>query len=899
MSRSDSHFAATRVFEDFTRRRRIVPGAIWTAARVAALGVWIAVAFSTIFDEHVGLSLLWGLVVPLVPALLVVTPGLWRQICPLAFVNQLPRRLGFAGRRPLPDRLASAAFPISVAVFVVVVALREPVFNHSGAATGAALLLALAGAAIGGMLFVGRSGWCGTFCPLAPIQRVYGQAPAIDVVQTHCETCVGCQKNCYDFNPIASVFDDMLDDDRFWSDRRRIFVGMLPGLILAYFIELQAPETTLVRHLATMTIVPAATAGLYWVLTAFLRTDPHRTGVAFAGLSLVFFYWFAGPTVVATAYSLFDLPGPDVLVPASRSVGFVSAVLLFVAARRNVARYDAASREAKAASPAVPSGHAVTFEGATFLAGDGQTLLTVLQAGGVTTRANCRSGLCGSDMFVVLEGAEHLSPPTEDERATLARFAAPAGARLACCARVHGPVAVMLPGTAANRVLDPPATDTSPGIPPERLAAALGRNRPARAMLDRAAEVGLRRVVIIGNGIAGVTVADELRRAGPSVEIVVVALDDRPLYNRMALAKVAEGACAVSDLVLQPWSWYDERGIETVLDVRVTSIDRGGRRIVLEDGRTISYDKLVLATGGRARTPDPTFLARENGFAPHTAADAEALAAHVVRAGSRRAVVLGAGVLGVEFSETFARRGLETVLVGRGALPMDRELDREGAGLLLRHLTGMGIDYRANAEVVRVAGASRIDRIELADGRRVEGDVFVACMGMQPNRELALTCGLDVGRGVLINALAMTSDPDIFAVGDVAELPGGRGGLWPVAVAQAKTAVATMLGIGERHLDLRTPVRLKIEAIEVKYFGTSQAEPGDEIFHAPLFSGDWWRIVVRDGRVAGAVTVGPAAHANPIWDLVRDDVVIDPWRAALREGRLDRLRTPGPRGASA
>src|SRR5262249_30336632 len=148
-----------------------------------------------------GLIAWWLFVLPTIPLLLVLAPGLWRNLCPMAALNQVPRVLGFSRARTPPRWLLDHAIVVQATLYFALISTRAPWLDHNGPAVGTLMLVALGAAFTGGVLFKGKSGWCGTLCPLMPVQRLYGQTPAVVVPNSHCSTCVGCTSNCLDFNP--------------------------------------------------------------------------------------------------------------------------------------------------------------------------------------------------------------------------------------------------------------------------------------------------------------------------------------------------------------------------------------------------------------------------------------------------------------------------------------------------------------------------------------------------------------------------------------------------------------------------------------------------------------------------------------------------------------------------
>ena len=199
------------------------------SARSVVAGLLVAV-------PDTGLFVMWKGVIPALPLLFMVAPGVWRNICPLAASNQTPRVLGHhQGAEPRRTWLKEYGYVIAVGLFIGFVSLRKVGLDDSGPLSALLLLGAMTGAFAGGMVLKGKSGWCSTICPLLPVQRIYGQTPFALVGNNHCQPCVGCAKTCYDFNPRAAYLADLNDADGYWSGYRKFFVGAFPGLVLGFF----------------------------------------------------------------------------------------------------------------------------------------------------------------------------------------------------------------------------------------------------------------------------------------------------------------------------------------------------------------------------------------------------------------------------------------------------------------------------------------------------------------------------------------------------------------------------------------------------------------------------------------------------------------------------------------
>jgi nitrite reductase (NADH) large subunit len=876
--------ATSKVFESYANLPARVPTFIWIGLRALVLAITAGIGFELFTAPDLGIKLFWGVAIPIVPVLFAIAPGLWRQVCPMAALNQIPRATGFALGRTLPDSLRDWAFAFAVVSFVAFVGLRMPLFDHNAAWLGIGVIAALALAFVGGIAFKGRSGWCGTFCPLGPIQRFYGQAPVVMVRNGYCPTCVGCQKNCYDFNPAAAIFIDLDDEDPAYVGQRRFFMAMMPGVLCGYFLQGPDPSYGEPLHAIIFVAAALASAGLYQAIVSFFRINPFRMANLFAGLSLIIFYAFAGPVFVDTIGQLAQIQIPGQVVDTSRVFGVLLALAVYMQGRHNETIYRKAvqaaqsqrsdqrtksPRDGLASSAGAPQvvdlGSGIAFP----VAGD-QSLLEAMEAADININFGCRSGVCGADPVAVCEGHENLSVADSDERATLERLGLLGKARLACVCRVSGPVRI-------DRDL--------------RNAKAFEPAEAEEVAQKDLAALGIRRVVIIGNGAAGLGVAEALRRVSADVEITVVSDEFHHFYNRMAIGRVVYGRTAMDGLQLLPDEWYAEHQVEVWRNTVVRSIGRRAKLVRLATGDSLPYDRLVLAMGARAVDPAPNYSNYPNAFVLRSAADAQAIRAHVQSHRARRAVVIGGGVLGIEAADALRHLGLDVTILQRAHWLMDRQLDSNGAAHLAEYLRDVDIRVENDATIASFEVDSDLNAVCLADGRKIKGDLFVACTGVVPNIELAKECGLAVGRGIKVDGSMRTvSDPSIFAVGDVAEAPGGAAGLWTVAAAQAKAAVAAMTGEPKAYAPAHPLVQLKCDGIDLRSFGEIEPKAADEAVDAPPHGEAWWRFVLRGGALVGALYVGPPGTSRDFTRVIQAGTDITPALDDLRAGRIEVLR---------
>ncbi|MFC8564895.1 NAD(P)/FAD-dependent oxidoreductase [Streptomyces sp. NPDC057245] len=377
------------------------------------------------------------------------------------------------------------------------------------------------------------------------------------------------------------------------------------------------------------------------------------------------------------------------------------------------------------------------------------------------------------------------------------------------------------------------------------------------------------RVVVIGAGLAGVTLARRLGELGTPA-LLVGDEAHRP-YNRVLLAEVLAGRYG-PEVVALPAPAGLLRG-------RVTGVDRAGRTVRCADGSLIPYDTLVLATGSNAVLPPlrglfnpdqerPERELPEGVHAFRTMDDCLALS-KAVRPGVR-AVVVGGGLLGVSAARALAVRGAQVVLAQQAERLMERQLDPAASALVRRHLTGLGVEVHTECRVrdVRSTGGA-VRSVELADGYALGADLVVLACGVRPRVGLAREAGLDVGKGVLVDDELRTSDPHIRAVGDCAEHAGRVYGLAAPALEQAGALAELLAGDGTaRYTGTRSLTRLTLTGPEgplggpdspfdLAAFGETDPRPGDDVVQlADATRGTYRKVVVRDDRLVGGVLVG-------------------------------------------
>lgn len=276
---------------------------------VSALAV-IALLF---FAPEVGLYVTWYILIPLVPVLLLVAPMVWRNLCPIAVLSQLPDAFGIRPRRPLPLSPQLGATVGAVILFLIIVPLRPALFNVNGPALAIFTLSVVVVAVVAAFVFPGKAGWCASLCPVLPVERIYGQSPMIRAQHAHCSTCDSCIRACYDLRPSHSIQDivsleppSRSNEAQFLRTPMGIFTAGFPGFIVGYFTL--APNATVGATYLHVLIWFAASAVVLGLLQLAVLRNRWTATRALGALAAGLYYWFTVPSVLDASDKFFEAP---------------------------------------------------------------------------------------------------------------------------------------------------------------------------------------------------------------------------------------------------------------------------------------------------------------------------------------------------------------------------------------------------------------------------------------------------------------------------------------------------------------------------------------------------------------------------------------------------------------
>jgi nitrite reductase (NADH) large subunit len=864
------------LFVASVQMRQHVPHRVWTVARWLSVILSFALAAYSVVHPTQGLNLFWGLYVPVLPVVFLAGPALWRNICPMAALNQVPRTLGFTRGLAVPQSVQRYAPLISAGLFLFLIGMRRVFLDRSGVGLAVFLITVLSLAFLGGVVFKGKSGWCSQFCPMLQIERFYGQAPLKVIRNDHCRPCVGCTHNCYDFNPTAAYLADLHDENPQLGMNRKLFAGAFPWVIYAFFTQTDLQHVTLAGALGVyerILLLAAAGIGVFLSLEAVTGLSASKLSLLHVVAAINIFYHYVAPLALGI-WGIHGMLAPnlvEVAVAVLSLVWFIRALPREDRFRASVLGIPArvADNVLRAANAASAGNAAVQFvSGPTVLAKPGESLLTIAESNGVRLESGCRMGMCGADPVRILEGTENLSPCMGTERATLERLDAGEGCRMACMAKVLGPVTVL-------PTIDPAAI-------PEGMhgGAAMVEKGPSFAV-----DPSVRTVVVVGNGVAGTTAATEVRRLHPDVHVTLFGFESYDFYNRMAIGKLVSETTAISNLYLLGRQWEETKNIQYFPDRQVTRVDVAEHVVTTEDGEAVPFDRLVLATGSHAFVPPLEGFGMPGTFVLRTIDDAVQIQQHVRRNRCKTAVIVGGGLLGLEAAHDLSEVGVRCFVLNRGPWPLDRQLDAEGGALLAQMMRDLGITVLGKTSAARVLGDSRVDRVELTDGTVLRVDLCLVTAGIQPEITLGKEAGLEADRGILVDDRMQTSHPHVYAAGDCASLGGRTFGLWPAGMEQGKIAATNLLGGDLHYQPTVPPARLKVAGIDLLSVGEIEmADGGQQIVLQDQSGRSYRKLVLRDGRLVGAIIIGYPELFDPITDAVMAGMEVGAHLKALQAG---------------
>jgi nitrite reductase (NADH) large subunit len=391
------------------------------------------------------------------------------------------------------------------------------------------------------------------------------------------------------------------------------------------------------------------------------------------------------------------------------------------------------------------------------------------------------------------------------------------------------------------------------------------------------------KLVLIGNGMAGMRTIDELFKLAPDkYEITVFGAEPHGNYNRIMLSPVLAGDKTIDDIITHDIEWYERKGIKLYTNTTVKEIDRVNKLVIAEDGIIANYDKLIIATGS-----NPFML-------PLPGRDLEGVISfrdindvnEMIKTAKthKKAVVIGGGLLGLEAANGLRIQGMDVTVVHRSESLMNMQLDTDAAALMQTELEATGLKFLMNHDTEALTGNGRVEKIRFKDGTEIEADLVVMAVGVRPNIELAKASGILCERGILVDDTMQTYTPNIYAVGECVQHRTLTFGLVAPLFEQAKVCANHLAEMGiSIYLTAPTATKLKVTGINLFSAGDFLGDEDSEVLtYRDESRFVYKKLVLNNNKIIGTVLYGDTQDGNWYFSMLTEQKDI----SAIRENML-------------
>jgi nitrite reductase (NADH) large subunit len=373
--------------------------------------------------------------------------------------------------------------------------------------------------------------------------------------------------------------------------------------------------------------------------------------------------------------------------------------------------------------------------------------------------------------------------------------------------------------------------------------------------------------LIIGNGVAGTTAAENIRKLDKAGKITIVTEESTPFYYRMRLPEFISGDLTEDKLSAKKDEWYKDQGIELKLKTRIQGADPGEKTVSTQSGLEMPYDRLLIATGSRSFIPPMKGSDKKGVFALRMIQDARDIVAWAKNI--QKVVLIGGGLLGLEAGNALRKLGKKLTVVEFFPRLLPRQLDVTGGGRLQKIMEGMGFSFRLGAKTQEIKGEDRVSGVLLEGGELLPAEMVIVSAGVRPSLELAKALNLDHDKGVKVDEQMRTNHPGIYAAGDVAEFKGMPYGIWTAATEQGQIAGTNMAGGTAVYKGTVMANTLKVIGIDLASAGNIDA---DNKLESKVLTDEkvYKKIVLENDQIVGCIMLGDTKGFTKITKLMSE-----------------------------
>jgi len=401
--------------------------------------------------------------------------------------------------------------------------------------------------------------------------------------------------------------------------------------------------------------------------------------------------------------------------------------------------------------------------------------------------------------------------------------------------------------------------------------------------------------VIIGNSYSGVSAVEAIREADPDGEITIISNERYSVYSRPLISYYLAGKVDEEGMCYRPKDFYKKMNVNAMLGRVVIKVDTGKQIVTLSDGDTVSYNKLLIATGGKPFVPPMKGVNAKGVFTFTTFDDAKNLYEAAKKTGAKHAVIIGGGLIGLKACEGVKALGLKVTIVELGERVLALALDEEAGKIVGRRLKEEGINIITGHTVNEILGdEDGVCGVILDDGRKMDCELVVVAIGVRPNIDLIKDTGIKVNRGIVTDEYMQTSVKDVYAAGDVTEsydMVNCRGNviaIVPLAYDQGRIAGYNMAGVNRKYAGGMSMNSVEIYGIPVMTMGMTLPDKNDENNKKEILAynekGIYRKFIIDDGVLVGAILVGEVDYGGILTFMVRNKMNINHLKENLIKG---------------